>query len=435
MTPITVIADDLSGAAETAEQFRLRGHETTVSLGVPSGRSAGVTVVDVGTRAGTAEEARVAIDALPLPVGTLVLKKTDSLWRGHVGPELEALTGRGYDVVVAGTLPALGRTVVGGRPLVDGRPVAATPLRHPAPGAAPPSPAELVAHPWVLVGLGVVRADPAPVAARLDDALVGGALALVDAETDDALAAAVAAVLRPTARPGARRPIALAGSAALAAALADAVAPAVAPAATPGGHALAPDAVGPPGGAGPVRPVLVVVGSAAEVARGHADVLAATGADVHELDPADDAGRLVEVTRASLSRSSVAVLTVTARRLPDPLVGSAALAEVVARIGADVELDLVLPGGETARAVLDRLATTTLRPLAQVEHGAVLSLTGDGRGLAGDDRLVATKPGSFGGPTVLADLVDLVRRTRSGADPHDLTASAASGAPTKRRTP
>ena len=38
MTPITVIADDLSGAAETAEQFRLRGHETSVSLGVPSGR-------------------------------------------------------------------------------------------------------------------------------------------------------------------------------------------------------------------------------------------------------------------------------------------------------------------------------------------------------------------------------------------------------------
>lgn len=431
MTPITVIADDLSGAAETAEQFRLRGHETTVSLGVPSGRTAGVTVVDVGTRAGTAEEARVAIDTLPLPDGTLVLKKTDSLWRGHVGPELEALTGRGYDVVVAGALPALGRTVVGGRPLVDGRPLAETPFWHLEPHDAPSSLADLVDHPSVLVGLDVVRSDPAAFAARLDDALVGGALALVDAETDDDLAAVVEAALRLAVRPGVRRPIALAGSAALAAALADAVAPAV----TPGAPAPASDDVGPRGGVGPVRPVLVVVGSAAEVARGHADSLAATGADVHVLDPADDAGHLVEVTRASLSRSSVAVLTVTARRLPDPLVGSAALAEVVARIGATVELDLVLTGGETARAVLDRLATTTLRPLAQVEHGAVLSLAGDGRGLAGDDRLVATKPGSFGGPTVLADLVDLVRRTRAGADPHDLTASAASGAPTKRRTP
>ena len=71
MSPITVIADDLSGAAETAEQFRLRGHETVVSLGVPAGPAAAVTVVDVGTRSGTAEEARVAIDTLPLTVGAL----------------------------------------------------------------------------------------------------------------------------------------------------------------------------------------------------------------------------------------------------------------------------------------------------------------------------------------------------------------------------
>jgi uncharacterized protein YgbK (DUF1537 family) len=424
MTPITVIADDLSGAAETAEQFRLRGHETTVSLGVPSGRSVGVTVVDVGTRAGTAEEARVAIATLPLPVGTLVLKKTDSLWRGHVGAELEALAARGYDVVVAGALPALGRTVVGGRPLVDGRPLAETSLWHLEPDAAPSSLAELVDHPSVLVGLDVVRSDPAAFAAHLDDALDGGALALVDAETDDDLAAVVAVALRLSVRPGVRRPIALAGSAALAAALADAVAPAV----TPEAHALASDDVAPRGGAGPVRPVLVVVGSAAEVARGHADALAATGADVHVLDPADDAGCLVDAARASLALSPVAVLTVTGRRLADPAAASAALADVVVRVAAHVEVDLVLTGGETARVVLDRLATTTLRPLAQVEHGAVLSL-------AGDDRLVATKPGSFGGPTVLADLVDLVRRTRSGVDPHDLTASAASGAPTKRRTP
>jgi uncharacterized protein YgbK (DUF1537 family) len=435
MTPITVIADDLSGAAETAEQFRLRGHETTVSLGVPSGRSVGVTVVDVGTRAGTAEEARVAIATLPLPVGTLVLKKTDSLWRGHVGAELEALAARGYDVVVAGALPALGRTVVGGRPLVDGRPLAETSLWHLEPDAAPSSLAELVDHPSVLVGLDVVRSDPAAFAAHLDDALDGGPLVLVDAETDDDLAAVVAAALRLSVRPGVRRPIALAGSAALAAALADAVAPAATPAVTPEGHALASDDVAPRGGAGPVRPVLVVVGSAAEVARGHADALAATGADVHVLDPADDAGCLVDAARASLALSPVAVLTVTGRRLADPAAASAALADVVVRVAAHVEVDLVLTGGETARVVLDQLATTTLRPLAQVEHGAVLSLAGGGRGLAGDDRLVATKPGSFGGPTVLADLVDLVRRTRSGVDPHDLTASAASGAPTKRRTP
>ena len=424
MTQITVIADDLSGAAEAAEQFRLRGHDTAVSLGPPTGPLVAVTVIDTGTRAGTAEEARVVIDALPLPADTLVLKKTDSLWRGHVGPELEALAARGYDVVVAGALPALRRTVVDGRPLVDGLPLVDTPHWHLEPRPAPSALAELVDQPSVLVGLDVVRSCPAVFASRLDDALVGGVLALVDTETDDDLAAVVAAVLRLTARPGMRRPVALAGSAALAAALADAVPPA----ATPVVAGSAPADAGPRGWGGPARPVLVVVGSAAEVARGHADVLAATGADVHVLDPADGAGGLVDATRASLARVGIAVLAITDRRLPDPLTGSASLADVVARVAADVEVDLVLTGGETARAVLDRLAATTLRPLAQVEHGAVLSR-------AADDRLVATKPGSFGGPTVLADLVDLVRRTRAAADPHDLDASAAAGAPTKRRTP
>lgn len=226
MSPITVIADDLSGAAETAEQFRLRGHETVVSLGVPAGPAAAVTVVDVGTRSGTAEEARVAIDTLPLTAGALVLKKTDSLWRGHVGPELEALAARGYDLVVAGALPALGRTVVHGRPLVDGRPLAETAFWHLEPHGAPATLAELVDRPTVLVGLDVVRSGPDASAAHLDAALAGGAVLLVDAETDDDLAAVVDAVLRLVAAPGVRRPVALAGSAALAAALADAVAPA-----------------------------------------------------------------------------------------------------------------------------------------------------------------------------------------------------------------
>jgi 4-hydroxythreonine-4-phosphate dehydrogenase len=51
--------------------------------------------------------------------------------------------------------------------------------------------------------------------------------------------------------------------------------------------------------------------------------------------------------------------------------------------------DLVLTGGETARAVIDAIGLTDLRPIHEVHHGAVVSVASDGRS-------VATRPGSFG---------------------------------------
>ena len=58
--------------------------------------------------------------------------------------------------------------------------------------------------------------------------------------------------------------------------------------------------------------------------------------------------------------------------------------------------DLVLTGGETARAVLDRLGVTrlTVHGALAGHHGAVLSTTPDGR-------RVVTRPGSFGAPDSL----------------------------------
>ena len=84
---------------------------------------------------------------------------------------------------------------------------------------------------------------------------------------------------------------------------------------------------------------------------------------------------------------------------------AAALADVAATVAVAAAADLVLTGGETARAVLDRLGTAWLVPLAQVEHGAVASRADDGR-------LVATKPGSFGADDVLVRLVDRLRTLR-----------------------
>ncbi len=65
-------------------------------------------------------------------------------------------------------------------------------------------------------------------------------------------------------------------------------------------------------------------------------------------------------------------------------------------------VDLVLTGGETARHVLDALAVAELDPVGQVHHGAVHLATPDGRS-------VVTRPGSFGDPDSLRQIVQALR--------------------------
>ncbi|ROS61493.1 uncharacterized protein YgbK (DUF1537 family) [Frigoribacterium sp. PhB160] len=488
MTRITVIADDLSGAAETAEQFRLRGHSVRLELGVTSAADAvrvddsGVVVVDTATRAGAAAAAHALLTSRPLADDALVVKKTDSLWRGHVGPELAALAGRGFAVVLAGALPSLGRTVVGGRPLVDGVALADTAHWHVEAGRAPATLAELIGLPVRLVGLDAVRAGPAALAEQLAAAASGGAVAVVDGETDDDLDRVVAAALAgadagaavensgdgvaDAALPpsgGATGPfllngrrLLLAGSAALAAAVAAAVDPATPIArVAESGVVVGDDPRAATGGdSAPIvlsraregaevapRPVVVVVGSAAEAAGRHVAALVAGGAALTVVDPdpdpdpdpssdpssdpdagpsSDPGDRSAEaaVSRAAEAalRDGLAVLVLPADRALDPARAAAALADVAATVAVAAAADLVLTGGETARAVLDRLGTAWLVPLAQVEHGAVASRADDGR-------LVATKPGSFGADDVLVRLVDRLRTLRDAdpcaADPQD----------------
>ena len=60
---------------------------------------------------------------------------------------------------------------------------------------------------------------------------------------------------------------------------------------------------------------------------------------------------------------------------------------------------MVLTGGETARAVLDALGVRWLEPLAEIEHGAVLSRTDQ-------NALIVTRPGSFGEADSLLKIVE-----------------------------
>lgn len=374
MNGVTVLADDLSGAAESASAFLGRALPVTVGLSAEQPQPPGaVTVVDLNTRSGSADAARAALRRALTGMhdGAVLVKKIDSMLRGHIGAEVEVLARRGPVVVVA-ALPVMRRTVRDGILHLDGVPLHRAGAWVAEDRREPRSVAEVFGRtPTEVIAAGAGRE------ARLHAALAGERIAICDAAVD----ADLDAIVRAAATfPGAQ----LVGTAALAAAVARTI---------PRARGTAPDRR-------PSSRVLVVVGTAEPSAAEQADRLRAAGVERVELDVdellacAAEPGR----TRRALERGHVVV---TLRGALDPSrrrAVSPALARYVAAAAAQ-RPDLVLTGGETARAVVDELGVRSLRPVGQVHHGAVVSLTDD-------DRAVVTRPGSYGPADSLLQIVD-----------------------------
>ncbi|MET7400030.1 four-carbon acid sugar kinase family protein [Dactylosporangium sp. NPDC005572] len=392
MSDVAIVADDLSGACEAAATFLLRTTRISIALDAVAGSADGFRVVAVDTHSrglAPAQAAGRVMAAIAGRAGVPVLKKVDSLLRGNIAAEVTALRDLLRTApVVATALPAAGRTVVGGVPHVGGTPLHATALWHAEPGAAPRTVADALAPmATVTVPLAVVRGGADGLARALGAAVAGSLVPVCDAETDadlDAIHAAVA--LLPT-------PPVLVGSAGLVAAAARAMP------ADPAGP-LAVDRRPPAADA-----VLVVAGTCAPSLAGQLDVLAPEADAVVRLDPhallTDPVGTGRELTARLAGARCVAVSLDGSGDVDAGLSArlARALAEAVAPTAGDGRA-LILTGGETARAVLDRLGVDRLRPAYGCE-GAVVSTTGTGR-------VVATRPGSFGGPASLAGLVRTV---------------------------
>ncbi|SCX37490.1 4-hydroxythreonine-4-phosphate dehydrogenase [Klenkia marina] len=396
-TPVVVaVADDLSGAAETAV---LLGSGAALLLGGDTAPTVlpGSCVLDLDTRHRpddiVADRVRAA---LTVARSAQVLVKVDSLLRGP----LAAAVGAAGPVVVAPALPALDRVVVGGTAAVAGRPLSATDAWATEGRPAPASVGEALAPlPVAVVDLATVRSTG--LAGALHALLTAGRVPVCDGETDADLDAVVAAVAELDG-------VALAGSGGLAAALGRTLpTTAVDPAAAP------VDRRRPAATAGP----LVVVGTAEPVAAVQVGRLTAAG--VAELvvpvaaltEPEAEAGWAAEVATA-LARGPLVLR-------PDPTDAvdhgaSRALSAGLARLVADALqltdalVDLVLTGGETARRVLDALDVTALTPRGSVHHGAVVSTTDDGR-------TVVTRPGSFGDPDSLVSILTALTPTEGTA--------------------
>ncbi|MPY46427.1 4-hydroxythreonine-4-phosphate dehydrogenase [Streptomyces phyllanthi] len=376
------LADDLSGAAETAMALRLPGR---LVLGAPARglRAAGGSVA----LPSSGESVVVDLDSRQLPAvdaarsvqtavaagafhGGVLFKKVDSLLRGHLAAETAAYAAGARGVVIAPALPVAGRTVRGGVVQLRGTPLHMTEAWR----AECRRPPRSVAHalsgvPTALVPLSVVR-GPA-LADCLLAHLAQGRQPVCDAETDDdlTLIAAAAYGLGPDVR--------LLGSGGLAAALGRLLArtPVDGRAAVPAPH---------PGTAR--RPLLVVAGTAEPALAAQIAQLAAVGARHVPLSPG-------ELTLAPTGRLDITPIGITVVSITGPVCPASsrdlvtALAAAVADVARDS--DLVLTGGETARRVLEALGVTQLWPVDQIHHGAVHSLTPDGRS-------VVTRPGSYG---------------------------------------
>ncbi|MBT2552137.1 4-hydroxythreonine-4-phosphate dehydrogenase PdxA [Arthrobacter sp. ISL-5] len=433
MTAVLIQADDFSGAAEVGQCFATQGLGTRLLLaGTEAGIEAGgandasdVLVVDTHTRAVAPEAAEAAVSGVfggaSAARAHVLFKKIDSLWRGNVGPELGALTGLGHHVVVAGALPQLGRTVVDGEPMAGGVRLDRTGLWN-AEAAAPPSSVERLLNQPVgsalaLAGLDTVRSGC--LAAFLGEALSGGgpATVIADGETEDDLEAVADALLELEFAASGRR-IVLAGTGGIAALLARKL-----------GTKLAKELGNQPARntqsrhfrwqdqsrARAITPVLAAVGSASATAAAQLLELEKAGFSSLRIAPAELREPEACVQRLLSAKQLLAAGTPTVLTVSADVVNpqeSGAIVRSLGRLVADAAgtADLILTGGETAREVLDDLGIRHLTPVASAQHGAVVSVSDDGR-------LVGTKPGSFGDDHALVELYLSIKDLRPAAFP------------------
>lgn len=350
-TPLWIVADDLTGAADSGVAFAGAG-PVRLDLG-NSTCTAQVRVLDTNTREADADTAASAIAAALARIrpGDAVFKKIDSLLRGQIAAELRVVrkTFPARPLVIAPAVPALGRTGMAAR--------IATML--PADDQIRVCEAQTDADLDAIVAAGS-RLDPPPI-------WVGAA----------GLAAALG---RTFTTPEAARPATLA-------------APRSARVLVIAGSHSEPgiDQVDAAAGAG-VRWIglpateLVAMSPArtaelgrelAALARADSLLVSLTGAVDHDLRPA----------------------------------AAAALGQVCAPAARASEC-LVLSGGATARAVLTAARTTSLRLLGELEPGVVLTSV-DPPTRPGSYAI--TKSGSFGDRLTLVRLVDTITGAEGAA--------------------
>ena len=355
---ILVIADDLSGAAELAGIAFAHGLTAEVQTEFQPRTEAQVICLDTDTRRLSVDESTAVLRKLAKRIRTarpqFIYKKTDSALRGHIATELGVLmesTARVRAVFVPAN-PSRDRVIRGGEYFIDDTPLPETEFAHdPQHPATTANVAERLGHDPAIVIPEITSAVDVNQAARACDDLV------LPAGAGDFFGALLEAR----------------------------------------GHTAMPVEFTSADG-----PALFVCGSLAAWGRGRASQCDARGVPVCAM-PAELLGQSqhsaalqewVQGTSAALAEHGAAMLAIGRVKTVDhaPLLESR-LAQAMTMVLAQMEVSrLLLEGGATARAALDRLKWKQLQTvaLAATDLPALCPTEGVPR--------VFIKPGSYDWP-------------------------------------
>jgi uncharacterized protein YgbK (DUF1537 family) len=409
MSDLALIADDLTGAADSAVPFAASGFTTAIAFDKPRRERADVIALSTNSRDVALPEAerriRLALTAVFGEDGEYrpawIYKKMDSALRGHPIEELliTMQLARATRVVVAPAIPSQGRTTVGGVVLDRGIPLSQTAIGREHGRENLVRLFQRKARvPVRVIDLRTIRGDRR----NLRNALTipGSWIAVADAETDADLVALAEVGIASGIR-------FFSGAAGLANVL--------------GGRLPIEQLYRPPAIARRKAPVLVVAGSRHATTAAQLDHAEAAGArritlrqemlDNDAADPSDIRSAVLE------SLASGANTIVTTVGLEFSSRGGGAVSDCLATVATDPEIisrigGMVLTGGDVAHAVCRRLGVHTIwlrgEVLPAIPWATVTAERADGLP-------IVTKAGSFGEGHAISHAVEhLVRQQGSG---------------------
>ena len=365
--PLRLLADDITGALDSAAAFASPSQPIPVHWRgkVPA---RGAIAIDSQSREASPECAQALVrqiaPALWAPGAGLAFKKIDSLLRGQEASELAAVLDllRTTHCIIAPAFPAQLRITRAGRQYVCSG------------DRCQIAPADIAGD--------LARAGHYVTLARPGDCLPPG-VSLWDAETDADLDAVVA-----TAED---QEVLWVGAGGLAAALARAAGleRSAVPASLP-------------------YPVLGLIGSEHTATRAQ---LTKLGPAHQQLNDASTEGGEI---RNRLAKHGVVFVTVDLPRGTGRLVAAAHIKRLFAALLAILDRPgtLVVAGGETLRGICEALGADSLEVTGDIVPGVPRSIMRGGRW---DSLSVVSKSGAFGGPDLLAQLLQSAPSTRAGA--------------------
>jgi uncharacterized protein YgbK (DUF1537 family) len=406
---ICMLADDLAGACDTAIEFLDSVGCVTVVIDsdmpeVNKNKSEGLVVWNTESRSLAEHEAyrkvRRACEIAGANKKRILLKKTDSAFRGHFGREISAvMDALDFELCcVAPAIPDFGRVTRNGIQYLDGLPIAESFYRKdPKQPVTTSRIDEIVAmgnsRPTGLLDLETLRSPENQ--KQLERFIAAGIqVIVVDSESRGDLEAAVELFLK---RPG---PLFFVGGQGLGNALAKYFLP----------SAGIETWTKVPDGA-----VVIVCGTLHPRAREQLTLFSHTHGIKPVIIDVDDHNNFAAIEAAAVKATSrlmdqieshgLGILASPRSLVRDPCCVEEALSLAVGKIyeGADLS-GLILTGGTTAYSVCQRIGANHLQLRQRIGWGVVLTQAPDLCGLA-----IAVKGGSLGDVDAIQKLVDTVR--------------------------